>query len=208
MLRGQGRYESPATNISINYRIHIERGQRIWLTAGVGPLEGVRLLATPQQFSAIYRLDRKYIQGDYTSLQNRLGISVDYQLLEDLLLGNATTQSPLYQSYPVPVSEGQAQPTYRLRDARYILNYFLNPEAKLERLQAVDASGQAMTEAIYSGFDRVPSPQGDAALIAKQVDVAVPLKGTRVQLQHRDVVLGAEGLTFAFSIPPGYEPIQ
>lgn len=206
LLRGTGRYEAKDQATSVTYRIHIEQGRRIWISAGVMGFEGVRILATPEQFSAVDRLNKRYIQGGYAALGTRIGTNVDYRLLEDILLGNATLQNPLYQPYGAADPAGQPPASFSLTDGRYLLRYFIAPDLlKLDRLQAFDAAGQQVTEAVYSNFQ----PAGAAALpVARQLDVAVPPRAARVQLQHREVVLGAEGLTFAFSIPDGYEAIQ
>ena len=69
---------------TINLRI--EKDKTIWLSATLGV---VRAKLTPQKVSFYNKLDNTYFEGDFSLISDLLGTELDFQNVQNLLLGEA-----------------------------------------------------------------------------------------------------------------------
>lgn len=60
----------------------------IWLSLGKFGIEGVRALLTKDSVMILNRLSREYFTGGYEFIYDFLGFSVNYNMLQAILLGN------------------------------------------------------------------------------------------------------------------------
>ncbi len=74
---------------SFKATIRIQKDSLIWMSIVAYGMEGARLLATPDSFFIINRIDKKNYSGNYAYLEEQLQIEMDFQTLQTILLGNA-----------------------------------------------------------------------------------------------------------------------
>ncbi|OCX50734.1 hypothetical protein BEL04_18525 [Mucilaginibacter sp. PPCGB 2223] len=76
-------------NNDVTLNIRIKRGQEIWVsvTALLG-LEGARALITPDSIKIINRLDATYTKKPFSYINQYAGNQVNFQALENLIVGN------------------------------------------------------------------------------------------------------------------------
>lgn len=68
--------------------IYIENGQKIWVNLTAVILQAARGIATPQGIKGYYKLDKTYIDSDFSYLNKMLNVNfIDYNSLQNLLLG-------------------------------------------------------------------------------------------------------------------------
>lgn len=68
--------------------IYIENGQKIWMNLTAIILQAARGIATPQGIKGYYKLDKTYIDSDFSYLNKLLNVNfIDYNALQNLLLG-------------------------------------------------------------------------------------------------------------------------
>jgi len=68
--------------------IYIENGQKIWMNLTAVILQAARGIATPQGIKGYYKLDKTYIDSDFSYLNKLLNVNfIDYNSLQNLLLG-------------------------------------------------------------------------------------------------------------------------
>lgn len=209
-IRGSARFEGEGTSQRVSYRIHIERGQRIWAVATVLGFEGARLLATPGGCQVIVRPQRKVYEDGYGKVREQIGFNVDYAVLEDILLGNLSLENPFYRRHTValptlPVGWLPGAPSLTLAERQTLMNYFLNGErARPERIVVVDS---AMGPSSLLRYDRWQSAEAQLLPYLLDVEVQRPRYG-RLVLEHREVVLNPTGLSFSFAVPAEYERVR
>ncbi|SHK36567.1 DUF4292 domain-containing protein [Epilithonimonas mollis] len=68
--------------------IYIENGQKIWMNLTAVILQAARGVATPDGVKGYYKLDKTYIDSDFSYLNKLLNVNfIDYNALQNLLLG-------------------------------------------------------------------------------------------------------------------------
>ncbi len=68
--------------------IYIENGQKIWMNLTAVILQAARGIATPDGVKGYYKLDKTYIDSDFSYLNKLLNVNfIDYSALQNLLLG-------------------------------------------------------------------------------------------------------------------------
>ncbi|MDO4762817.1 MAG: DUF4292 domain-containing protein [Flavobacteriaceae bacterium] len=75
---------------SINATIYIENNQKIWMNFTALFINVARGMATPEGLKMYERIDKTYIDSDFSYLNNLLNINfLDYNSLQNLLVGKA-----------------------------------------------------------------------------------------------------------------------
>lgn len=68
--------------------IYIENGQKVWMNLTAVILQVARGIATPDGVKGYYKLDKTYIDSDFSYLNKLLNVNfIDYNALQNLLLG-------------------------------------------------------------------------------------------------------------------------
>lgn len=68
--------------------IYVENGQKIWMNLTAVILQAARGVATPEGIKGYYKLDKTYIDSDFSYLNKLLNVNfIDYNALQNLLLG-------------------------------------------------------------------------------------------------------------------------
>ncbi len=184
---------------SVGYRL--KKDKAIWMSA---TFSIVRALITPEEVSFYNKLDGTFFKGDYAYLSNLLGTTLDFQKVQNLLLGNAIFN----------LKDGQYQAT--VKDKNYVLEpknqrdlfnilFLLDPVLfKVKSQQISQPNEHRHLEVNYVAYQKVKEQ-----LLPKTVKV-IALEGQdelSIGLEFKNVVLN-EDLRLPFKIPSGFKPIE
>jgi hypothetical protein len=111
---------------TIKGKLKIGRDSVVWISAMPMGIEIARILATQNQVSLIYFLDKKYAEGDYSLLGKQAGYQLNYAMLEAAL-----TASPVFT---LP------EENFRLTDLKK-QGYFFSPTPKADFERITEARG-------------------------------------------------------------------
>src|SRR6218665_320793 len=68
--------------------IYVENGQKVWMNLTAVILQAARSVATPEGIKGYYKLDKTYIDSDFSYLNKLLNVNfIDYNALQNLLIG-------------------------------------------------------------------------------------------------------------------------
>lgn len=79
-------YSDGETEQNLSVSLRMEKDKVIWISA---PLGIVKAYVTPERVSFYNKLDNEYFDGDFTYLSNLLGTELDFEKVQNLLLGQA-----------------------------------------------------------------------------------------------------------------------
>lgn len=87
-LRGRVKidYTNGDDSQGVNVSLRMEKDKVIWMSA---PLGVVKAHITPQKVSFYNKLQNEYFDGDFSYLSELLGTELDFEKVQNLLLGNA-----------------------------------------------------------------------------------------------------------------------
>jgi outer membrane biogenesis lipoprotein LolB len=183
---------------TINLRI--EKDKTIWLSGALGV---VRAKITPTTVSFYNKLDHTYFDGDFTLISDLLGTELDFDKVQNLLLGESLFDLKT-ETYNADIHEMSylLQP----KDQSELLEIFLllNPaHFKMDSQQLAQPLKRRMLQVDYKDYQEV-----EKQILPQNIKV-IALEGeneTIIAMEFKSISLNNE-LRFPFRIPSGFEEI-
>lgn len=88
------KYKDPTQSQSFNAEIRLKKDEQIWvsITVPIVRIEVARALITPTSVQAIDRFNKQYFEAGIEELERLVNYPLDFQLLQNLVLGNPLTE--------------------------------------------------------------------------------------------------------------------
>lgn len=185
---------------TINMRI--EKDKKILLMSS--PITVVKALITQDKISYYNKLDNTYFEGDFKYLSDLLGTELDFQKVQNLLLGEA-----LYglkdNAFDLSVNEKEYILQPKNQNALFELFYLINPSHfKISSQQISQPQEQKHLQIDYISYQKV-----DKQIIPEHIKV-IAVEATEemiLEMEFKAVSLN-EDLRFPFKIPSGLQEIK
>ncbi|SDK76677.1 protein of unknown function [Salinimicrobium catena] len=196
------RYTTEEKDQSVTVNFRMKKNDTIWMSGQLLGIPLAKVMITPNSVQFYEKIGKTYFDGDFKFLSELLGTPLDYQKVQNLILGQAI---------------------YDLREERYKLSessrgYQLQPSAEtfLKKLFLLDAgSYKALAQQIgeeksnrsvtvtYPEYKKIGQQlfPGEIQIVANE-----GAQNTRIDMQFRGIDLNVP-VSFPFSIPSGYEEI-
>ena len=183
---------------TINLRM--EKDKAIWISATLGI---VRAMITPEKVSFYNKLDQTYFDGDYSLISDLLGTHLDFENLQQLLLGQS-----LYDLKEEKYASNVYEKSYLLQpevqSSLFEIFFLLNPSHfKLDSQQFAQPLDNRMLQIDYKGYQEVEKqilPQNIRVIALEENEETV------ISMELKSVTLNSE-LRFPFRIPSGFDEI-
>lgn len=184
---------------SVNFRA--KKDEALWINA---TFSVIRALVTPEKVSFYNKLDRTYFDGDYKYLSDLLGTELDFNKVQNLLLGET-----LYNldSSDFKASVGDDSYIVQPKNQRDLFEIFflLNPSNFKVKSQQISQPREFRHLQIdyltYQDVDKQILPE-----LIKVIAVEASEEMT-LELEMKNVSLN-EDLRFPFKIPSGFKEIE
>lgn len=196
-------YIDATQNISTPIQIRIRQDSAIWMsiTPALG-IEVVRVLIRKDSVFMINRLKKEYYAGSFDLIKQQIGLSVNYKLVEKLLIGD------------IPLKSTSSQKLTKT-DSHFILEQLLkdftitnNVQKKNSRLDKLEIDGnleEIETKIFYSNF--TPINDVDFAQTIKLDQVRNGSK-TKIDVDYTRTKISDNSLNMSFKIPSNYNEIK
>lgn len=192
-------YSDGSTSQGVTVSFRMKKDEVVWISA---PLGMVKAHITPEKVSFYNKLEGEYFEGDYGYLSQFLGIDLDFQKLQNVLMGQAIVD---------------------LRDQKYFSEindnkYELTPKKLAPTLKALfllepnnfKVSEQQLTQPLEQRYLQVnyDYQQLDKSIIPSKVSIlAVEKEGQNdIVLEYKGMELD-KNVNFPYKIPKGYKKI-
>ena len=196
-------YMDDEQNISTPIQIRIKQDSAIWMsvTPALG-IEMMRILIRRDSVFMMNRLKKEYYAGSFDLIKQQLGLSVNYKLVEKLLIGD------------IPLKKVSSEKLTKT-DSHYILEQLLKDftitnsiqkaNSRLDKLQIKGNQDDSDAKIFYSNF--TPINEVD---FAQNVNLVQLYKGkkTTVDVKYTKVKVSDEHLKMNFSIPSNYNEVK
>lgn len=193
---------------SLNGRIYIFNGKKIWVNVSKFGINGARAEITPKGFKAYEKIERTYIDGDFTYFNRLLKVDfIDYDKLQNLLLGRvfvemkpADFQTEIIQNQYVLNYKENAVLKNNPKPGKYIQTYTFGADFYLREALLIDPHSGMELSVSYSNWIKVGKE-----VFPKNVKIIVKDKKTqKVELEYNNFTF--EQINTPFEIPSGYKP--
>lgn len=187
---------------SYTLNLRLEQDKQILLTST--PISVVKAIITPTRVAFYNKLDGTYFDGDFSYLSTLLGTTLDFNKVQNILLGDAILElnDKSYKSNVLNKSY-VLQPKKQLDI--YEVFFLFNPtHFKLDSQQISQTLEARILEVDYLKYQKVNNQTIPEFIEILAVEKEKQLK---VNLEYKAVKLN-ENLRFPFKIPSGYKEIN
>ena len=202
--RINAKYKDDKTSVSFSIKLRLEKDKTIWMSATKFGIPVAKVKITPTRVVYYEKMQRTYFDGDFSLLSKWLGTELDYEKVQNILLGqavlnlkkgkyNSTIDHKLYQLKPKKDVE------------LFGILFFLNPDNfKVNRQEISNQEKQQLLSVSYPDYSKIKGEQFPKNINIRAIDHK---KLTTINIEYRTVEFN-ENLTFPFSIPNGYKEIS
>lgn len=191
----QGDKEQGAT-----FNLRVEKDKTIWLSA---PLGLARMMITPEKVRFYNKQDNEYFDGNYALLSDFVGVDLDFNKVQNILLGQAIFNLT-DEAHSVSVNENSYALRPKDQSALLELFYLINPSHfKMDSLQLFQQLERRMLQVDYKSYQEV-----DKQVLPKDIRI-IALEDSdevTITMEFKSINLNEE-LRFPFKIPSGYKEI-
>lgn len=202
--RVQVNYNDGKTSQSLTVSLRMQKNETIWVSASILGISIARLLITPDKVSYYETIDKTYFDGDFTLLSSWLGVEVDFQMVQNILLGQAVF--PINNNrYEASVSGSNYKLTPKIQHQIFKHVFFINPaHNRMASQQIMQPEEQRVLTVDYVSYQNA-----GLFLFPKEINLNANEHNnqTRISLDFRTIDVNPQ-LSFPFRIPSGYDLIR
>lgn len=200
MIKASARYEDAKQSQNVSADIRIKKDEKILVSIRFLGITMAKALITPSEVKYYEKINGEFFEGDYKALSKWLGTDLDFQKVQNLLLGKALDDLSKGQ-YKMSVEDK----LYKLEDASARStkkSFWFDAGTFLVKKEEISQPSQNRSlEVKYPGF----STFGKNVLPAKILLQAMLEKGkTDIEIEYNSATFNEE-LSFPYSVPEGYE---
>ncbi len=195
-------YEDAKQSHSLSAEIKIQKDQKIIVSLRFLGITMAKALITPEGVKYYEKLNGKFFEGNYGALTAFLGTDLDFQKVQNLLIGQALDDLNK-ENYKSSLADNLYQLEGRSKDET--LKFFTFEASKfLLKKQQINQVAKARTLEIYYP-EHLEYPE--AFLPAKLFIEANQKKGkTNIEIDYNTISFNEE-LSFPYSVPESYKQI-
>lgn len=184
---------------TVSFRM--KKDEVLWMSA---PFSVIRAKITPDNVAFYNKLDNTYFEGNYKYLSDLLGTELDFEKVQNLLLGEALFNLK-DENYKLSMHENEYVLQPKKQRELFEIFFLLNPaHYKISSQQLSQIKELRHLQIDYKAYQEV-SGQKIPELI--KVLAVEGNDETTIGLQFKSVTLNSE-LRFPFNIPSGFDKIK
>lgn len=198
------KYQDEDRSQSVTVSFRMEKDETIWMSAQLLGIPLAKALITRDRVSYYEKIGKTYFDGDFSLLSSWLGTPLDFDKLQNLLIGQAIYDLREDKYVLTESARGyQLEPANTMEAVKRM--FLLDPKSfKATAQQLAQESENRNVTVTYPNYQRVSGqtlPE-DILIIANASG-----SGTQIEISMRSVVFN-EKVSFPFDIPSGYSEIE
>ena len=200
-IRASAKYKDEKTSQNVSAEIKIKKDEKILVSIRFLGITMAKALITPNEVRYYEKINGTYFEGDYAMLSQWLGTDLDFQKVQNLLLGKPIddltkgnyTSAIIDSFYKLNTFEDKTEKSFWFEAGRYLI-----------KKQAINQPEQQRKfEVNYPNFQEISS----AFLPASLQILALQNSGrTEIAIDYNNITFN-EDLSFPYSVPEDYERI-
>lgn len=197
------KYQDEERSQSVTVSFRMEKDSVIWMSAQLLGIPLAKALITRDRVSYFEKISKTYFDGDYRMLSQWLGTPLDFDKLQNLLLGQT-----IYDLRDDQYRLSESTRGYQLVPANGAVlikkMFLLDPTSFKATAQQLSQEKENRNVTVtYPRYQRVSNqtlPE-DIKIVTNDAG-----KGTQIEISMRSVIFN-DAVSFPFDIPTGYDEI-
>ena len=201
-IKANAKYSDDKQSQSVTAEIKIKKNEKILVSIRFLGITMAKALITPTEVKYYDKINNDYFEGDYSGLSKWLGTDLDFDKVQNLLLGKAFDD--LHQSnFTVSIMNKM----YKLKDnsdANNNKSFFFESDNFLLKQQEINQpDSQRALQIVYPEYKKY-----EEMILPLAIIIAAFHKDnkTNIEIEYKNVSFN-ETLTFPYSVPEGFERI-
>jgi hypothetical protein len=201
-IKANAKYEDPSQSHSLNADIRIKKNEIIWINIKILGFPIAKALITPAKVSYYEKINNTYFEGDFSMLSNWLGTDLDFQKVQNLLLGKSIDDlskgnwisginDKLFKLSQVQTTDISKE--FYFEAANFLLKKETITQASQNRALEIQYPSYKEVERIF-----LPNEIYIKATQKDKISIAIEYKNTTFN----------ENLNYSYAIPSDYKAIQ
>jgi hypothetical protein len=197
-IKGKCTFKQDKNQTQFSYRLHIEKGKKVWASLSGFGIEAVRALIDGDSAAYFNRLQNTFWKGSVSDLAQKFGIQGDINIIQSIIIGNFFLNH-------VDKVQNQNQLTEFFTNFNSIPLYFsINSEQKIQKIEINDTQKGWKSLLSYENFQVLYNK-----LIPLKINVLVQEPyNIQANLEHKEIEVNPKDLKFNFEIPSDYKPVK
>ena len=195
-------YKDDKQSLNVSADIRIKKNEQILLSIRFFGITMAKALITPKEVKYYEKSGNKYFEGDYTTLSKWLGTDLDFQKVQNMLIGQAFDDLNKGK-YDSSIEDG----LYKLNDKSNKNTekaFFFEASQFLIKKQEISQKAKnRMLKVSYPNHKDYPEVILPTQLI---IEALQDNKATKIDIEYKSATFN-EDLSFPYSVPDGYDRI-
>lgn len=201
-IKAGAKYQDGKQSQGVTAEIKIKKNEKILVSVRFLGITMAKALITPESVQYYEKMNGSYFEGDYIALSKWLGTDLDYNKVQNMLLGKAIDDLTK-SKYKASISDK----LYKLTDTESAgtqKEFFFEAEQFLVKKQEVSQPQQARKfQIVYPEYQK----QNELFLpLLLNIEANQDNNKTTIDIEYKSVSINEE-FTFPYSVPEGYERI-
>lgn len=193
-------YSDGDSEQSFSLSLRMEKDKVIWISA---PLGIVKAYITPKKVSFYNKLDNEYFDGDFSFLSNLLGTELDFEKVQNLLLGQALFDLR-DEGYTAVVSEENYELKPKNPGTLFKTLFQIEPKNfKMASQQLSQPLRKRVLDINYENYQKI-----NKWILPNEINIVAIEEDKRnlIDIEYRNIEFD-EAVRFPYKIPDGYKEI-
>jgi hypothetical protein len=194
-------YQDNNASQGFNVSLRMEKDRAIWISA---PLGVVKAFITPNRVSFYNRLEGSYFDGDFSYLSQLLGTELDFDKVQNVLLGQAILDLRKDKYDATIANENyQLKPKKALELAKILFQ--IEPKNfKMGTQQIAQPEKGRLLDITYKNYQEI-----DKKIIPNEIDIAATMDNNQslIAIAYKNIEFN-RSLKFPYDIPKGFKEIK
>ncbi len=202
-IKANAKYKDKKQSQSVTAEIRIKNNEKILVSVRFLGITMAKGLITPNQVKYYEKIGNTYFEGDYAALSRWLGTDLDYNKVQNMLLGYAFDDLNL-SKYEVSIVENFFKLTDKNKAKTEKNYYFEAQNFALKKQEFIQEIENRKMQVNYKDYQKVSNTFFP---LNYSIDASNDKDNTVIEIEYKTIDLNQE-MTFPFSIPEGYHKIE
>jgi len=193
-------YSDGESNQAVAVSLRMEKNKAIWISA---PFGVVKAYITPNRVSFYNKLENSYFDGDFSYLSNMLGTDLDFEQVQNLLLGQSLFNLR-NDKYDMNIADQNYQLKPKKASELFKILFQIEPKNfKMASQQLAQPSKKRLLKIEYQNYQKINKWVLPNEILITAIDRNVT---NTIAIEYRNMEFN-NALNFPYKIPKGYKEI-
>jgi hypothetical protein len=200
-IKGDGKFRNKKEKWTFAYKMSIVKDSIIWCSITKFGIEWVRMQITPDSLLILDRSSKSVISTSYDWLQNKTGIQLGFNALEQIMLGNV---GYITDSLKADVKGNVAHRYLGRKDSTLIACIISGENFKITRMEAENQQKNQKSFITYANYIKIDEYLMPAYVL---LNIIKPERN-QIELIHNRMERNIHNINLSFVVPDNYARLQ